>query len=323
AWSSNGATSLENVTANGNGAWGAFVVGTNGVTLTGTNQFNGQYQGLAVSNSGDVTLNNITANSNITGVKVESSGNVTLNNVDASLNQVGVAVSNSGNVFLTDENISNNAEIGLYVKCVASLNFSVNPPNIINNPIDILIDPTCPVPVVYPLTIVAQSQGKFFALDCEHADGYSVILPNGDLVQIFCDVSGRASISRLDNTALPSSLPEGYTYASAFQADIVQGGRSISVIPETESGYIKASFVGSSLQQGSAYSILYWDDGQWVPLKDFMLAENGNPLVFDLNPGVSDDTRKILSGVKLVTVRGEPRVEVSTNFPGIFVLAQR
>jgi hypothetical protein len=133
-------------------------------------------------------------------------------------------------------------------------------------------------------------------------------------------VSGRARISRLDSAAMPAALPVGYTYASAFSLDILQNKIPIPVI--TEGGSIKASFVATSLQTGSTYSILYWDDGTWIPLKDFMLDESGNVQVFNLSSGVPEDTRKILSGVKLVTVNGSPRVEVSTNFPGIFVLAQ-
>lgn len=117
--------------------------------------------------------------------------------------------------------------------------------------------------------------------------------------------------------ALPASLPAEYSYASAFSLDILQNETSIPVI--TEGGYLKTSFAASSLQAGDSYSILYWDNGTWVPLKEFTLDEHGS---FQLNPDVSEDPREILSGVKLVTDNGSPRVEVSTNFPGIFVLAQ-
>jgi hypothetical protein len=62
-------------------------------------------------------------------------------------------------------------------------------------------------------------------------------------------------------------------------------------------------------------------NGTWVPLNDFIGPEN-NSQTFDLNPGVTEGLRKIESGVKVVTRNGVQRVEVSTNFPGIFVLAQ-
>jgi hypothetical protein len=53
-----------------------------------------------------------------------------------------------------------------------------------------------------------------------------------------------------------------------------------------------------------------------------MLDERGKPQVFDLYPEDPDNLLKIVSGVQQVTNPLDPRVEVSTNFPGIFVLAQ-
>jgi len=112
----------------------------------------------------------------------------------------------------------------------------------------------------------------------------------------------------MTTTALPAPLPTDYSYASAFSLDILQNETPIPVI--TEGGYLKAAFNAASLpalQAGNTYSILYWDNGTWVPLPDLTLDETG---------------REILSDVKLVTEDDSSRVEVSTNFPGIFVLAQ-
>ena len=88
-----------------------------------------------------------------------------------------------------------------------------------------------------------------------------------------------------------------------------------------EGGYIKASFVALGPEN---YTILYWDanSSRWIPLKDFMLDEDGWPQVFALYPEDPDSLMKIISGVQQVTNPLDPRVEVSTNFPGIFVLAQ-
>ena len=358
AWSSNGAVSLENVTASNNLSYGAFLTSANSLTLTGTNEFSGNGQtGLdAWSFYGDVTLNNVTASNNLgygaaihgadvtlngnivfnensfAGLVVSGSGNVAVNDVTADGNNgiqsYGVMIFDSGNVYLTGGAYTGNG-IGLYVQCVNSVTFNLPQTQIINNIFqDILIDPTCPVPITYPIpTIISISHGeKEFVLDCKSVDGFSVNLPNGDLVYIYCPVTGNAKIARMDSTALPADLPAGFTYASAFSLDILQNKESIDVIPETEGGSIKASFVGSSLQPGSTYSILFWDEdkGSWEPLEEFMLDVRGKPLAFDLNPGmIPEDKRQILSGVELVTVNGLSRVEVSTNFPGIFVLAQR
>jgi hypothetical protein len=165
-------------------------------------------------------------------------------------------------------------------------------------------------------------QGEF-ELNCIGQSGFAVNLPNGDLVNIFCPVSGRARIYRVDNTTLPAILPTGYTYASAFTLDILQDKKPIPVI--TEGGYIKASFVAQPLQLGNTYAVLYWDEAAktWIELKDIIKDAQGNPSNFDLLPGDPDNNgRKILSGVNLVTRDGLERVEVLTNFPGIFVLAQ-
>jgi parallel beta helix pectate lyase-like protein len=182
----------------------------------------------------------------------------------------------------------------------------------------------------------SKNTGEIF-LECKLRPSFPYTLPNGDKVEIICPSdfwSGKAAISRLDNTSLPGELPSGYIYASAFQVDISQvkepiqviGGviqrQPVEVIPGP--GYIRASFVAPSIQVfGGTYSILYWDNGSWILLKDFMLAENGGPQVFDLHPGSQEDPRKIIiSGVEQVDNSRDPRVEVSTNFPGIFVLAQ-
>jgi len=181
----------------------------------------------------------------------------------------------------------------------------------------------------------SKNTGEIF-LECKLRPSFSYWLPNGDKVEIICPSdfwSGKAAISRLDNTSLPGELPAGYIYASAFQVDITQvkepiqviGGeiqrQSVDVIPEP--GYIKASFVAPPIQVfGGTYSILYWDNGTWIPFKGFMLAENGGPQVFDLHPGSQEDPRKIIiSGVEQVDIPRDRRIEVSTNFPGIYVLA--
>jgi len=178
-----------------------------------------------------------------------------------------------------------------------------------------------------------KSKGELF-LDCKLQESFTYSLPNGDKVEIICPSgywSGRASISRLDNTTLPDELPAGFIYASAFVVNIsklsepvrlVNGEfvrEDVNMIPE--GGYIKASFVAPGQE---TYSILYWDASRnrWVPLKSFMLNEKRQPQVFDLYPEDPDHLLKIISGVRQITNPFDPRVEVSINFPGIFVLAQ-
>jgi hypothetical protein len=306
---------LSNINANENGLNGAFISSTY-LGLSGTNVFN---------NNGNVGLyldGNTTAGNPL--------------NVSASGNQIGVYLSNVRDITFKEVEITNNG-IGLYIYCGSTdsnIHFSTPQPNITGNTTDIFIHPDCHIPNPFPTPtpIIIRAEGKF-TLDCSKQAAYPVQLPNGDLVNIFCPVSGTASIYRLDNTGLPTNLPEGYTYASAFTLDIDQQGKPIPWI--TEGGYVKSSFVAQPLLPGNTYTVLYWDPwinengnlvnnmagGSWVPLKDFLLDGNGNVESFDLFPG-TDDPRKIISGVNLVSESNVDRVEVSTNFPGIFVLAQ-
>jgi hypothetical protein len=348
AWAAGAITVDGNITANGNGRHGVYLngvesvtlIGTNNfeqntnsglfvdssgaVTLSGTNLFNGNMNaGLIVSSNGHVTLSGTNLfNGNMTGLFVPHSGNVDLIGVQASNNQVGVDIRETGTVNITGGSITENG-IGLNVKCVQSITFDPSQETIVyGNTTDLIIDPSCPVKLidkVIPSFITSRGQGEF-ELNCIGQSGFAVNLPNGDLVNIFCPVSGKARIYRVDNTTLPAELPAGYTYASAYTLDIIQNNVSIPVI--TEGGYIKASFVAQPLQPGNTYSVLFWDkeNSVWVPLKDFLLDENGAPRSFVLFPGTPDDTRMIISGVRIDPTNG--RVEVSTNFPGIFVLAQ-
>jgi len=147
-----------------------------------------------------------------------------------------------------------------------------------------------------------------------------VDLTNDDRVQVNCPVTGKAIIKRLDSTMLPGDIPAGYSYASAFSLEILQSGNGIKSIED--GGNVVVSFNVPSTQAGTMYSILYWDaDKQmWIPLKDFLLDENGMPRVFNLYP---NDPRLILSGLNFVQEGNSLRAELTTNFPGIFVLVQR
>jgi len=255
----------------------------------------------------NVTINNSTFNNNgAAGLELTAHG--TINNSVISGNRSGIIFSED--ITLNDVILANN-KVAVEIPCASDLQLTLNHVQFVGNGADFGSEITdCgsnQLKVVMNdsvFMIISQSEGEF-ALDCASVDGYAVNLLDGNRVQLFCPVSGTAHVSGLDTTTLPAPLPADYSYASAFSLDILQSETPISVI--TEGGYLKASFDASSLQPGDTYSILYWDNGTWVPLQELSLDETG---------------REILSDVKLVTEDGSPRVEVSTNFPGIFVLAQ-
>jgi WD40 repeat protein len=196
------------------------------------------------------------------------------------------------------------------------------------------LTPIPPLPTFTPIPTATRFQVKSWS-DCSKQAVFPIQFGNGDVISIFCPISGTARIYRLGSTNLSDNLPEGYTYESGFKLDILQQGEPIPVI--SEGGYIKLSFVA---QPGNNYTVLYWDPwywdpwlngngnlvnnpsgGSWVPLKDFLLDGNGNLESLPLYPD-TNDPRTVISGVKLVNENGLERIEVSTNFPGIFVLAQ-
>ncbi len=80
---SKGAISLNNVTANENGGYGAYLrneySGTPGITLSGVNNFlNSGFNGLYILSNGNVSAAKVTADGNAGGMFVTTAGNVTL-----------------------------------------------------------------------------------------------------------------------------------------------------------------------------------------------------------------------------------------------------
>ena len=306
---------------------GADIFTGGGTISVSGSQFTGNaFAGLYAVGVGNISISDSRFSGNrVNGLEVYHTGNITItDSVFSEHNNMGVYAGNAGTITISGGEFSNNG-VDLSVFCVGSVIFNKPFTVFAGNTIPILVDPTCPIDVVppEPLTFL-QTQGETFTLDCAtKLNRYVVRLANGDRGEIWCPVSGEASIDRVDNTTLPASLPAGYTYASAFDVKIVENNEPVRVI--TEGGYITASFLTQNSQAGINYSILYWDEesSTWMQLKDFLLDEDGQPESFALNPGDPADQRTVRNGVHLVTKNGETRMEVSTNFPGIFLLAQQ
>ncbi len=329
---------------NGNHNKGAHIQDSNGVVEISNSHFdnNSLEMGFWLKNwdsyypnGKSVTITDSTFNNNVAGMHVQTSGIFTLNSVSASGNNKGDNVSGNsgvaaygyGSIFVNGGNYSNNSHCGLYIESTVSI--MLNGVTATDNeacgyyalaPSLSIVEAEVQSSPVGILEFLGTSTGSQieFELSCADRSNYYATLPNEDKIQIVCPVSGKAIIKRLNNTAIPGELPAGYTYASAFSLDILQSGKSISYI--SEGGRVNVSFDVPNLEEGTVYTLLYWDNGSWLPLKDFMLDENGNPREFNLHP---NDPRMILSGLKLVFEDGTPRLELSTNFPGIFVLVQR
>ncbi len=345
----NNDVAVNNITINGNGTVTGLTVTTTGNVDIKDSQFNQNFIGASISSNGNVRVDGsvfhndvydglriFTSNSSINNIELNNSkfsynnrnytdgyGVWLITNPDDIVNAVGnTFINNWYGLVAYTANINNNILLTntFNFNCYDVFTYSISQNGNYCGP---PLPPPEPNPAPEPpiATINSGASGELFTLNCAGVDGFIVNLPNGDLVNIYCPVKGEASINRVDNTTLPADLPTGYIYASAFRLEILQDEKPIPVI--AEGGYITASFVAQPLQPGNTYSILYWDNGTWIPLKDFMLDENNQAQTFDLTPGVPGDTRKIIRGVNLVTKRGSSRVEISTNFPGIFVLVQQ
>ena len=286
-------------------------------------------------------------------------GNVTVTNSEFSGNEWGLWVADGNQLSITSSIFGDNT-IDLSVWCALNSIGLSFPDNIALN-IDIQRDCTYSMPVASssdaPVTVTVEAltrnrvrpdtssvrqptyQGKSeFWLVCKGTrkdpdfDNFKVYLPNGDRVDIYCPVSGKATITRLDNTTLPKELPIGYTYASAFEVQIRQPVYPLQRDAETGDyvrepipviyggGRIMASFVATPLQPGRRFTILYWDaaSSRWIPLKDYIFGRK-----FMLFPENPNDERMIVIGVQRNTRNEQDRIEITTNFPGIFVLAQQ
>jgi hypothetical protein len=70
---------------------------------------------------------------------------------------------------------------------------------------------------------------------------------------------------------------------------------------------------------------MVWDEEikDWRTLDEYLINPNGGPVVFPFDQSNLQDTRKILSGVRLMAAYDPDREEVTTNFPGSFVLVQQ
>lgn len=320
---SNADVSIDGSSFLNNGVDGAdvFPVGSN-IMITGSHFNDNGWDGLYAGYANNITFDNSSANNNGAiygggGLDIFYTNNLNLDNSSILQNSVyGVCAYVVGNIY-NSSTINPNVLLWSNSQYLCSLSGGTPGRGGHQN---------VPPPVPQNNVPRSGSQASFY-LSCKEQYSFPYWLPNGDKVEIVCPVHGEATISRLDNTTLPGSLPAGYTYASAFQVDISelvvddQGQYERKSIPYiTDGGYIIASFVKPSQQTAASYSILYWDNGNWIPLKDYMLDSNGTPHIFDLIPG--NKTREILSGVNADRKIFPPRVEVSTNFPGIFVLAQ-
>jgi hypothetical protein len=257
---------------------------------------------LVVTSGGDVTIENSEFTDNGTGAHITTSNDtITVSGGAVDGNGTGIVTRNCQNFVSNTTYGKKDKNVKDYDNgCTTS---SITDPNATTEP-----------------SYVTLGEGKF-NLNCSgETQSFPVILPNKDMIHIFCPVAGLADIKRLDSTMLPADLPTGYHYVSAFSVQILKETIPQRVIQE--GGYLQASFVANESQSAATFGILYWDGSQWLPLKEAMLDQYGSPIAFDLYPDNPSEPQRIIQGVQLVSRNGLTRAETLVNFPGVFVLVQ-
>jgi parallel beta helix pectate lyase-like protein len=328
---------ISNSTFNGNSGNGADLSSYDHVTITQSTFSGNSENGLNTFVGNNIAISDSTFSNNGSDGVSTISENVTINNNTFDGNGGNGATLEIGNATVSNNTFSNNVNVGLYLNDGGGSNFGFQGVATLicnhfqNNGQDedlvvgTLVRTSCdenPKPLPQFVIIFPPGQDFVeFSLDCTRYSSFLVWLPNGDKVVISCVVSGSARISRLDNTTLPKDLPAGYEYASAFKVEIFQNGVSLPAI--TTSGSILASFV--SRHEDPHYSIMVWDEkiNDWKILNEYQIDPNGAPVMFPFDQSNLQDARRILSGVRLMTTYDPDREEVTSNFPGTFVLVQQ
>jgi len=317
SWQNN--VTVNNITVNNSAGNGVRIDTTKNVTISNStfsrNSIDGAW--LAANN---VSITNSTFNGNLGDGATIYSPNTTISNSTFDGNSTGLSI--DGGIYDSYGNLVGTG-------CVTTVNnvYRANGQNksITNAKIAPCMEPNVtPTPLLPPTSIILVPPGQDFvefSLDCTRYSSFLIWLPNGDRVVISCVVSGTVRISRLDNTTLPQDLPAGYEYASAFKVEIFQNGVSLPVI--TTGGSVLASF--ASRHEDHHYSIMVWDEKikGWRTLDEYLINPNGAPVVFPFDRSNLEDARRILSGARFIATYDPDREEVTTNFPGSFVLVQQ
>ncbi|HUH96525.1 MAG TPA: right-handed parallel beta-helix repeat-containing protein [Anaerolineales bacterium] len=239
---SNGAISLNNVTANDNRWAGALLfnddAGANGpITLTGTNVFSGNSDyGAEISSNGNIWISNLTADKNLHGAYIYNAGGI--ENVTFSGNNEfndnfgeGVYVASDGVITLHNVTAEDNGEEGA-----------------------LLLNGLRATSSKIVLTGTNVFQGNGGAYPDWYYDLYIGL--NNNVAQ-YRNVTtyGDFVLQSLSSDQLPAGLPTDTTFISALQ--VVQGAPI---------GDVVVSFLVPPDKQNADFSILYWDNTQWRDL---------------------------------------------------------
>ena len=153
--------------------------------------------------------------------------------------------------------------------------------------------------------------------DCENTSGTILQLPNGTWIKVGCPFEGYSTLSGITEDGLPGVLGAGADFLAGISVGLTDGEGNFVI---NSDGTITITFKIPEDSRGRSHSILFWDptlndgEGGWVQLPPFEFGTS-----FPLNPDDPEDGRVIISGVQ----EKDGFIQVTVNFPGIFVLAAR
>jgi hypothetical protein len=299
-----------------NGGDGAVIYNPDGATVTDSTFEGNNANGVSLLNPGTASISNNTFNGNLeAGLYLET--------YEGSYTSAAIA-----------ENIFSQNKIGIKVEADLSSSIMPDGSSDLNlkcntfrgNGLDIstsgkvtVTNALCGNPD--PPLILSSSNFVNLVIDCSLDDNFLVEWASGDQIVLSCLDGGTARLSRIENTMLPRDMPAGFEYASGFLIEIFQDGVPLNVL--ADGGFVQIGF--ASRRENPNYGIMYWDEvsSNWIRLKDFQSNDGGASVSFPLHASNQQDEYKVLSGAHLVIDGNRYREEITTNFPGIFLLAQQ
>jgi hypothetical protein len=287
--SSDGGITLNGVTANDNGLYGAEIYADSNVFVEDS-QFsgNGDYgfgsyeyyssYGYYDEGLGQFIIIEEEEGSGEwygSGLYIESDGNVTLKDVDANGNyQDGAEIYlDGGSILVMCGNYNGNGEYGIYAEDASSLD--LQGPVILGNgnssdeyffdgPVTISEDCTIPSPA-------NEKKEKYEGVSsvCEGTTTATFLLSSGDFVVFPCPINDQAFVKAILEKDLPEKLEEDLKFLSALNTNVI---RDNAVVEELEKPVV-VSFVIPQGIDPQTLSILFWDGTEWIELEGQVSAD--------------------------------------------------
>jgi hypothetical protein len=132
-------------------------------------------------------------------------------------------------------------------------------------------------------------------------------------------------LTQVTSTDLKEELPKRYEFVDSLEVILVNARREINILPGNASNTI-SFLVDTDSFSTTNYSIMYWDQalakyqGGWVELPILPKAATASDYDQPLHPeNLSDQQVVYVPAYKM----GTSRIQVTTNFTGIFVLVKK